>query len=240
MKSHFLQTDGNRKHSWHVPNLTSWLCSLAQLEKLSMCCSEFLTGAPGCGAELAAMMFVNMETWKHNLYVFGLWITIVWMYTKTTALSGVNKLIPHMFNAFNTNLLIQVLAICQLCAQLAAMVCFPESEEIIKMYHTRMWADYCVLFTTQKLSHAMGELTKQHLGTAFGLKAWCHILMAFCRKHCCHKLKSPYLFLAILFSFSIFISFSFPFCSMKFHHFPVGSRTFHDKGCTMLHNAVDF
>ncbi|KAG6328932.1 hypothetical protein ID866_10156 [Astraeus odoratus] len=60
--------------------------------------------------------------------VFGWHVMLLCQYSKTTALTGQDKLIPHGLDAVTSNILIQDLIIVCPFAQLAAKICFADSK----------------------------------------------------------------------------------------------------------------
>ncbi|KAG6372831.1 hypothetical protein JVT61DRAFT_7249 [Boletus reticuloceps] len=88
------------------------ICNHAALQKLLLLCTKMLSGAPARGTELTAAIYCNTQTWlMHNLMVFRQHVTLLCQYSKTSGMTGHDKLIPHSLDAITSNILIQDLAL---------------------------------------------------------------------------------------------------------------------------------
>ena len=77
------------------------------------------------------MLHCNTQTCHtRNLMVFDQHITLLCQYSKTTALTRHDKLIPHGLDAITSDILIQDLAMAHPFAQLAAEVCFGNDSTV--------------------------------------------------------------------------------------------------------------
>ncbi|KAF8440922.1 hypothetical protein L210DRAFT_3645155 [Boletus edulis BED1] len=130
-----LQQKHDGKPIWNHAALSDWLQDYAALQKLLLLCAEMLSGAPARGTELTATIYCNTQTQPiHNLMVFGQHMTLHCQYSKTSAMMGHNKLIPHSLDAITSDILIQDLALARPFAQLAAL----NQKDIICTKHMRI------------------------------------------------------------------------------------------------------
>jgi hypothetical protein len=110
---------------WNQGNLRKWLQDYADFHSLLLLRCEMLSGAPGRGTELTAMMYHNTSTRPmRNLVILGKHVAMLCLYSKTGALTGKDKLIPHSLDAVTGDILIQDLALARPFAEFAASICF--------------------------------------------------------------------------------------------------------------------
>ena len=83
----------------------------------------------------------------HNLMVFGHHTTLLTQYSKTTALTGHEKLVPHSLDAVTSDILIQDLALAQPFAQIGVRACF-QNEEVAQLYKDMLFINFNRKFTT--------------------------------------------------------------------------------------------
>ena len=182
--SHFLlKQDGEL--IWNRAALRGWLQDYAELQKLLLLRAEMLSGAPSRGTELTAMTYRNIQTRStRNLLVFGQHVTLLSQYSKTTALTGHEKLIPHGLDAITSDILIQDLAIARPFAQLAAKICF-QDESIVQLYRDLIFVNFNKMFSSEDLSAVMAKYSLRRVQFALTINPWRHIQTAWKRKFKC-------------------------------------------------------
>ena len=170
---------------WNRTALHGWLQDYAELQKLLLLRAEMLSGAPTRGTELTAMIYRNTQTRPtRNLMVFGHHITLLTQYSKTTALTGQDKLIPHGLDAITSDILIQDLMLARPFAQIAARICF-EKEEVVQLYRDLLFINLNRKFTTDDLSLVMAKYSLPRVQFAIKVNSWRHIQTAWKRKFKC-------------------------------------------------------
>ena len=178
-----IQQDGEL--IWNRTALCGWLQDYAELQKLLLLRTEMLSGAPTRGTELTAMIYRNTQTRStRNLMVFGQHITLLAQYSKTTALTGHDKLIPHGLDAITSDILIQDLALARPFAQIAARVCFG-NEQVVQLYRDLLFVNFNKKFTTDDLSSVMAKYSLPRVQFAIKVNSWRHIQTAWKRKFKC-------------------------------------------------------
>lgn len=182
--SHFLLRQGGEL-TWNHAALRGWLQDYAELQKLLLLRAEMLSGAPSRGTELTAMTYRNVQTRStRNLVVFGQHITLLTQYSKTTALTGQEKLVPHGLDAITSDILIQDLVIARPFAQLAAKICFND-ESIVQLYRDLIFVNFNKKFTSEDLSAVMAKYSLPRIQFALTIRPWRHVQTAWKRKFKC-------------------------------------------------------
>ncbi|KAG6867384.1 hypothetical protein C0993_003524, partial [Termitomyces sp. T159_Od127] len=173
------------KPLWNVIAFRDWLSDYAKFHGLLLLRAEMLGGSPARGTELTAMTYRNIPTSSHrNLVAFGKHIAILVTYHKGTAMTGIEKLIPHSLDAVTSDLLIQDLVIARPFAQLAALICHPQQPKIWNLYNNYLFVNEGELFHTTNISNLMCLLAAETIHVDLGLQSWRQISIAFRRKTC--------------------------------------------------------
>jgi hypothetical protein len=183
----FLTNVDGRAFAWNIPELHAWLRALAKLEGLLLMVSDMLTGAPPRGTEVWSMNYRNTKGRLRNMYAFDKYTALVRMYTKTSSMSGQDKLIPHVMDALSSDILIQVLALARPFAELICPHVFPGNAEAALLYKEAMWVNYGKRFDSEKMSRNLSDYTGTHLGPRMGIRDWRHYLAA-SQRHLCSQL----------------------------------------------------
>ncbi|KAI5986733.1 hypothetical protein EDC04DRAFT_2614980 [Pisolithus marmoratus] len=170
---------------WNRAALHGWLQDYAELQKLLLMRAEMLSGAPSRGMELTAMLYRNTQardTW--NLMVFGKHVTLLGQYSKMSALTCQDKLIPHALDALTGDILIQNLALARPFAEIAVRICFAD-EEVSQLYHDHLFVNFDRLFTSNDLSMVMAKYSLPRVKFAMMINPWWHIQTAWkCKFKC--------------------------------------------------------
>ncbi|KAG6877334.1 hypothetical protein C0993_008522 [Termitomyces sp. T159_Od127] len=170
---------------WNIIAFRTWLHEYAKFHGLLLLRAEMLGGSPARGTELTAMTYKNIPTSSHrNLVAFGKHIAMLVTYHKGTAMTGLEKLIPHSLDAISSDLIIQDLVIARPFAQIAAMIAYSKQPKIWDLYSNYMFINDGALFETHHISNLMRVLTSQTIQADLGLQAWRQISIAFRRKTC--------------------------------------------------------
>ncbi|KAI6043284.1 hypothetical protein EDC04DRAFT_2600326 [Pisolithus marmoratus] len=154
-------------------------------EKLLLMHAEMLSGAPSRGTELTAMLYQNTQAQDtQNLMVFGKHLTLLSQYSKMSALTGQDKLIPHALDALTSDILIQDLALACPFAEIAAKICFAD-EEVSQLYHDHLFVNFDRLFTSNDLSTVIARYSLPWVKFAMTINPWQHIQTAWKHKFKC-------------------------------------------------------
>ncbi|KAI5980514.1 hypothetical protein EDD15DRAFT_2188573, partial [Pisolithus albus] len=170
---------------WNRSALRGWLQDYAEMQKLLLMRAEMLSGAPSRGSELTAMLYRNTQAREvRNLMVFGKHLTLLGQYSKMTALTGRDKLIPHALDALTSDILIQDLALARPFAEIAAKICFG-NEEVTQLYRDHLFVNFNKAFTSDDLSAVMAKHSLPRVQYALTINPWRHIQTAWKRKFKC-------------------------------------------------------
>jgi hypothetical protein len=171
---------------WNKGNLRKWLQDYADFHSLLLLRCEMLSGAPGRGTELTAMTYRNTRTRPtRNLVILGRHVAMLCLYSKTSALSRKDKLIPHSLDAVTGDILIQDLALARPFAEFAASVCFPDNIQVKELYRQQLFVKFDRLFNTGNLSSTMTRHSLAFLNYDLTINSWRHIQTAWKRKFRC-------------------------------------------------------
>ncbi|KAG1786392.1 uncharacterized protein HD556DRAFT_1449769 [Suillus plorans] len=171
---------------WNRGKLIEWLQNYTELHSLILLRCEMLSGSPGCGTELTAMMYRNTSTrTTRNLVILGKHITMLCTYSKTSTLTGQDKLIPHSLDAVTSDILIQDLALARPFAEFAAHICFPDDKAMKDRYRNQLFVNFKKSFDSTHLSAVMTRYSIPHLSYGLTINSWRHIHTAWKRKFKC-------------------------------------------------------
>ncbi|KAG1848267.1 hypothetical protein F4604DRAFT_1502194, partial [Suillus subluteus] len=174
------------KMIWNKGNLRKWLQDYADFHSLLLLRCEMLSGAPGRGTELTAMTYRNTSTRPtRNLVILGKHVAMLCLYSKTGALTGKDKLIPHSLDAVTGDILIQDLALARPFAEFAASVCFLNNTQVKELYRQQMFIKFDRLFNSSDLSSTMTRHSLPALNYSLTINSWRHIQTAWKRKFRC-------------------------------------------------------
>ena len=179
----FLMTRGGEL-TWNVAALRRWLLDYAELHKLLLLRAEMLGGAPARGTELTTMTYRNTQTRTRNLVCMGKHVTLLCQYSKTTALTGRDKLIPHGLDAVTSDILLQDLVLARPFAELAAKVCFGTGDKA-HPYRDHLFVNFGRPFTSEDLSDTMAHHSLPRIHYRLTIHPWRHIQTAWKRKFKC-------------------------------------------------------
>jgi hypothetical protein len=184
LRAHFtVPTEDGSGVRWSRPAMREWLTAYGKFEGLQCTRTEMLAGAPGRSTELHSMNYCNTPTrTTRNLNALDKYISVMRLYTKTGALTGVDKLIPHALDALTADLLIQDLAVARPFAELAIQMCHPNRDDIKDLYKYRLFVNNTKAFAAHDLTGIMESLTLPIVAFGIGINSWRHIHRNFSRK----------------------------------------------------------
>lgn len=157
---------------WNHVALWGWLQDYAELPRLLLLHVEMLSSVPSRGTELTTMTYCNTQTrLTRNLMIFRCHTMLLCQYSKTTVLTGQDKLIPHGLDAVMSNILIQDLAMAQPFAQLAAKICFGD-ENVVQLYKNLLFVNFNKKFTSNDLSLVMVKYSLPRIQFALTINPW--------------------------------------------------------------------
>jgi hypothetical protein len=163
----------------------AWLTKYAKFH-LHLLLRFYLTGgSPSRGTSLMAMLLENIPTYPlRNLVAFGPYVSLNCTYSKTSGLSGYDKIIPHALDAFTADLLIQELAIARPFAKLMAKACYPDQPDVCSLFDKHVFVNHNKLFKTDDLTHALEKHSAEFMDIELGVSDWRHVSAAFRNKLC--------------------------------------------------------
>ncbi|KAI6011474.1 hypothetical protein EDC04DRAFT_2609873 [Pisolithus marmoratus] len=154
----------NGRMIWDKAALQRWLADYAEFQEQLLLHCETLSSAPGHGMELMPLTFCNTrERPQWNLVILGKYVALLCSYHKSAAITGLEKLIPHVLDGLTGNLIIQSLAIAWPFAELASYICYPHKPDVLQLYKTQLFVNHKCLFTTENISHSMAGPSLEHL-----------------------------------------------------------------------------
>jgi hypothetical protein len=170
---------------FNIPALRAWLANYSHFQLFQLVRSNLTTGSPSRGTELTAMLRQNTPTNPmRNLVFIGKFATILCTYSKTSAATQSDKIIPHALDGFSTDLMVQDMAIARPFAELAAHLSYHDPGPIVHLYRNHLFINQDRLFTTEDLKAGIERLTVSHLGVKLGVNGFRHVSTAFRRKIC--------------------------------------------------------
>ncbi|KAG2047860.1 P-loop containing nucleoside triphosphate hydrolase protein, partial [Suillus hirtellus] len=171
---------------WNQATLRLWLQDYADFHSLLLLRCEMLSGAPGRGTELTAMTYRNTRTRPtRNLVILGKHITMLCLYSKTSAITGRDRMIPHSLDAVTGDILVQDLALARPFAEFAASICFPNNLNVKDLYRQHIFVRFDRLFNSTELSSVMTRHSLPFLDYGLTINSWRHIQTAWKRKFKC-------------------------------------------------------
>ncbi len=175
----------NGRIEWKMAAVATWLAKYAELNQLHLLRCEMLNGGPSRGTELTAMIYCTTPTRPiRNLSILGSYLVMLSTYSKTQAISGKDRLIPHAIDGYLSDLLIQDLALARPFAEYLLQVCFPKEKNTLHLYRYYLFVNGHGLFKTEHLSAVMREYTIDNLHTPLTVRDWRHVAIAWRRVLC--------------------------------------------------------
>lgn len=177
---------------WNPLGIRLYLKQIQTFCSLLLVRIEMTSGAPIRGTELTAMTFQNTSSRRRNLVMFGKFLVVLGLYSKTSSLTQSDRLIAHGVDALTAGLLIHFLTFIRPFVQILVTESFsPEAYPgIHDMYDNFLFVDYDKLFTTERLSAIMEEYTNRFLSVPLSISHWRHVSIGFQKAHCRKELRS--------------------------------------------------
>jgi hypothetical protein len=177
--------DGVRQ--WNRTQLARWLVDYSALCRLELLRAELLSGGPARGTELTSMLFrSSAEQPTRNLSLLDAHVVLICTYSKTTAASGKDRIIPHSLDGVTSDILIQDLAILRPFAFLVSRVLYPDNTELHRFYRSSLFVNNTKLFTTSDITDGIRHYSLESLGFSLTHRDLRHVNVAFRRKLCPH------------------------------------------------------
>jgi hypothetical protein len=183
-KQFILHADKDGLPVWNVIALCTWLQNYSKFHGNQLFHVEMIGGAPGRITEMTALPYHNTKTQQWALYAFGNYIGILCRYHKGSALTGVDKQIPHALDAVTADLTIQDLTIARPFAELAITIVYPGNKEFAKLYLDLLWINNTKMFDTPIVTQLMQNATRPILELEIGANDWRHLQTSFSKKLC--------------------------------------------------------
>lgn len=180
------------KPMWNPVAIQAYLKQVQVFSGLLLTRCEMVSGAPIRGTELTSMTFRNTATRRRNLVMFGKYMLLLGMYSKTTSGTGNDRLIAHAVDALTKALLTDFLTFIRPFVQVLVSQCFSAHTYpgLHDMYDSFLFVDYDALFTTERLSAMMRENTRVHLDVPLPISEWRHVSIGFQKVHCRRELHA--------------------------------------------------
>lgn len=185
LRARFTYRDHNGKLVWARAPVYKWLADYAKLSLWHLLRCEMLSGGPGRGTELTAMMYRTCKGRDvRNFVAIGGHIAMLRAYSKTSGTTGMDRIIPHSLDGFNADLLVQNLVLARPFAEFAAHIYWPNDKQVLFKYQNHAFVNIDKLFKTEDISNCMAEYTLEHVFVKLTVRSWRHIAIAFRRKLC--------------------------------------------------------
>ncbi|KAK7434305.1 hypothetical protein VKT23_020255 [Stygiomarasmius scandens] len=182
VRKHFLILDTTGSITLNPVTVRKWLFSLSKLEGCLLVCDHLCGGGPARGTEITSSLARNTRFRARNLYGLGAIVATVRQYTKTSHLSGSDKLIPNGLESFTADFLLRLHALARpFAAFLSSRMC-PNDPYIVFNYRHMLFMDNLREFDGDRLSDLLVQYSKPVLGWGFKVGSWRHIFIAFNRK----------------------------------------------------------
>lgn len=167
--------------TWNKLELRKWLLSYSQFHCLMVMRWEMLGGSPIRGTEIVSMLYQNTQTRQRNLVALASHIAAVAMYHKAGAQTKRDKLLPHAGDAITADLTVQDFGLARPFAQLAALLCYPNSSTVHAAYRDLMFVNQGRGFESDEISDSMAKVSLDKVGVRLGMNAYRHVSIAFRR-----------------------------------------------------------
>ncbi|KDR73827.1 hypothetical protein GALMADRAFT_212084 [Galerina marginata CBS 339.88] len=182
LKQRFVNHHDRKFISWNTVALRLWLVDYADFTLHHLILIHLTAGASSRVTEITAMLLCNTVQYPtRNLVAFGRHIALLVTYLKTSAITGLDKLIPHSLSAFTSDLLIQDLAIARPFARFVASICFPDRPDVLELYNTHLFVNVNKLFNTTDVTETLKKVSAPHLAFQLTVSSWRHISIAWRR-----------------------------------------------------------
>lgn len=124
--------------------------------------------------------------------MFGKFLVLLGMYSKTSSLTQADRLIAHGVDALTSGILIHFLTFIRPFVQVLVSESFSLEAYpgIHDMYDNFLFVDYDKLFTTERLSSIMEEYTDRFLSVPLSISHWRHVSIGFQKAHCRSELHA--------------------------------------------------
>ncbi|KAF9440249.1 hypothetical protein P691DRAFT_768043, partial [Macrolepiota fuliginosa MF-IS2] len=175
---------GTGEPIWNLLEMRRWVLGYAEFLKLLMACVEALAGSPSRGTELTCIQYANTALRSRGLYAFGSHITVLCQYSKTTSMTGRDKILPHACDSFCGDFIVQAVSIGHPFARWCLAILYPCNPEYYQLYNTYLFVNMKKLFTTDDLTDTLKGLTRPTMNVGLGVRSYRHVSIAFRRVHC--------------------------------------------------------
>lgn len=169
---------------WNLPRLRLWYRHYCELQLHFAILIQTLGGAPARATELLCLQYRNTPSQTRGLYKMHHNWVILCQYSKTSALTGQDKFIPHGLDAFAGNMLFHSLVCALPLAQMFAAVIFPQNVAVQKVLYTHLFPNGENVYDTDHLTSSLKLVSSDCLGVSLSTSQWRQFFVAVRRKHC--------------------------------------------------------
>ncbi|KAJ3551763.1 hypothetical protein NP233_g13016 [Leucocoprinus birnbaumii] len=172
------------KAIWNPIACHEWLNGYDRFNHLFLVRCHVSVGSCPRGTETVLIQFVNTvhKTTRDVMFLNKALIYLT-QYHKGSALTGFDKLIPHVLDGALRDVCIQNLAIARPMAQVFIFITRPNRPDLYTLYDTHLFVHLDRPFDTNDLSAGLKRALQKHVGFDIGTQGWRQIVAAFQRKH---------------------------------------------------------
>lgn len=173
------------KRYWRPHELNRWIEQYAKLSMLLLLRIEMLSGGPARGTELTSMVYCSTaEQPLRNVSLLDKYVMLLATYSKTTARSGLDRIIPHAIDSVTADILLQSLILARPFAIMAVDASHPNHPQYVQLYHHYLFVNGTKLFQTTDISLKMRVYGETHTGLALTIALFRQLFVAWRRKLC--------------------------------------------------------
>ncbi|KAF7778931.1 hypothetical protein Agabi119p4_3276 [Agaricus bisporus var. burnettii] len=169
---------------WNLPRIRLWYKHYCELQLQFMTLIQLLGGAPARGTEIACIQYTNTPNQTRGFFKMNTHWVILCRYTKTSALTGHDKFIPHGIDAFTGDMIFQSLTHALPVAKVFASALYPNSVDVQKLLNTFLFPNDRKISDSDRLSESMRIASQTRVGVALGLADWRQLFVTIKHKHC--------------------------------------------------------
>jgi len=174
----------NGQPVFDTARLQIWLQHYSKALLVLMAAVNALAGSPSQGTELTFLQLQNTPYQSRGIYAIGHRMAITVQYSKKSATTGCNSLIPHALDAFCQEIIKVVVFRTHPFAQQIVKILYPGRDDILNLWNNYLFVNKDCLFTTEDLSGILETVSLKKMGIPVGVREYRHIQVFIRWTHC--------------------------------------------------------
>ncbi|KAF5345091.1 hypothetical protein D9756_011150 [Leucocoprinus leucothites] len=169
---------------WNLGRIRQWLLAYSEALSYLMACVEVMAGSPSRGTELTCIQFRNTAYQTRGLCQIGRRMAVVAQYSKTTANTGRDTLIPHILDGFTEDFVKICVFVLHACAEQFIAILYPDRPDLVGLWHNNLFVKFDRRFNTEDLSSVLKQASLKTMGVALGVRDYRQVSICVRRAHC--------------------------------------------------------